>query len=273
MQRLCHRLPDRLEWLRATVAEYIGEEIGHEQWILDDIAAAGGDPVAARDRPPLPATELMVAYAYDQVNRVNPVGLFGMAYVLEGTSVALAGRAADSLRRSLSLPKSAFRYLTSHGSLDQEHIQVLAGLLDRLADPADRSAVIHAASMFYRLCEWGGIDILINLAGVLDLRRFQDSDPANVSRLLAVNLEAPMLLTREVLPGMLQRGHGRIVNVGSMFGSIAFPLFASYSATKFALRGFSRALRRELVSYVQGRAGEMPQSRSRVGPAPGNSIP
>jgi len=82
-----------------------------------------------------------------------------------------------------------------------------------------------------------------------------------------------MLLTREVLPGMLQRGHGRIVNVGSMFGSIAFPLFASYSATKFALRGFSRALRRELVSYVQGRAGEMPQSRSRVGPAPGNSIP
>jgi len=145
------RLPDRLEWLRETVAEYIGEEIGHEQWILDDIAAAGGDPVAARDRPPLPATELMVAYAYDLVNRVNPVGLFGMVYVLEGTSVALASRAADSLRRSLGLPKSAVRYLTSHGSLDQEHIQVLAGLLERLADPADRAAVIHAAAMFYRL--------------------------------------------------------------------------------------------------------------------------
>ena len=108
--------------------------------------------------------------------------------------------------------------------------------------------------------EWGGIDILINLAGILDLRRFQDADPATVSRLLAVNVEAPMLLTREVLPGMVQRGHGRIVNVGSMFGSIAFPLFATYSATKFALRGFSQALRRELagtgvgVTYIAPRA-------------------
>jgi len=145
------RLPGRLGWLQATVAEYIGEEIGHEQWILDDIAAAGGDPDAARDTPPLPATELMVAYAYDLVARVNPVGLFGMVYVLEGTSVALASRAAETLGNSLGLPRSAFRYLSSHGSLDQEHIQVLAGLLDRLTDAGDRGAVIHAAAMFYRL--------------------------------------------------------------------------------------------------------------------------
>ncbi|MCG6943148.1 MAG: iron-containing redox enzyme family protein [Thiohalocapsa sp.] len=161
------RLPDRLDWLGVTVAEYIGEEIGHEQWILDDIAAAGGDREAARDTPPLPATELMVAYAYDLVNRVNPVGLFGMVYVLEGTSVALASRAAETLRHSLGLPKSAFRYLSSHGSLDQAHIRVLAGLLDRLTDPADRAAVTHAASMFYRL--YG--DIFRSLSNQGDIAR------------------------------------------------------------------------------------------------------
>ncbi|MFN2166172.1 MAG: TenA family transcriptional regulator [Anaerolineae bacterium] len=145
------RLPSRLEWLRSAVAEYISEEIGHEQWILDDIAAAGGDPETVRKAAPLPATEIMVACAYDLVARGNPVGFFGMVFVLEGTSVALASRAADALRRRLGLPKEAFRYLTSHGSLDQEHIGVLQSLLDRLEDPDDRAAVLHGAVLFYRL--------------------------------------------------------------------------------------------------------------------------
>ena len=66
------RLPERLAWLRRPVAEYIDEEIGHEEWILNDIAAAGGDAEAVRkSRPGLPA-EVMVAYAYDLVNRGNP---------------------------------------------------------------------------------------------------------------------------------------------------------------------------------------------------------
>lgn len=108
--------------------------------------------------------------------------------------------------------------------------------------------------------EWGGVDLLINLAGVLDFCRYQDEDPGMVSRLLKINLEAPMQLTRAVLPGMIERRQGRIVNVGSMFGSIGYPLFAAYSASKFALRGFSQALRRELagtgvgVTYVSPRA-------------------
>lgn len=111
---------------------------------------------------------------------------------------------------------------------------------------------------------WGGADVLINLAGVLDFRPFQDEDPAMLQRMIQVNIEAPMQLARAFLPGMLERGHGRIVNVGSMFGSIGFPFFAAYSATKFALRGYSQALRRELagsgvgVTYVSPRAVNTP---------------
>ena len=74
---------------RAALDEYIAEETGHEQWILNDIARAGGDAEAARRGPPRAATELMVAYAHDYVRRVNPMGMFGMVYVLEGTSIAL----------------------------------------------------------------------------------------------------------------------------------------------------------------------------------------
>lgn len=145
------RLPDRLGWLRAALGEYIEEEVGHEEWILDDIRACGGDADAARDAAPAVATELMVAYAYDTIMRRNPVGLFGMVFVLETTSAALAGDAAQAIRGRLQLPANAFRYLTSHGSLDQEHIQFFQSLVNRFEDPDDIAALLHCGRMFYRL--------------------------------------------------------------------------------------------------------------------------
>jgi len=145
------RLPSRLEWLRSAVAEYIEEELGHQEWILDDIRHAGGDPGRVREGQPAAATELMVAYAWDTVQRRNPAGFFGMVLVLEGTSVALATRAADAIESSLALPRNAFSYLRSHGDLDQAHIGFFESLMDRLDDAGDRAAVVHAARMFYRL--------------------------------------------------------------------------------------------------------------------------
>lgn len=145
------QLPERLNWLRSAVAEYISEEIGHEEWILNDIRATGADADAVRNGPPGLATELMVAYAYDTVMRNNPAGFFGMVFVLEGTSIALATRAAAITRDALGLPAQAFSYLTSHGSLDQEHMQFFAKLMNRVDDETDRRAIIHAAQVFYKL--------------------------------------------------------------------------------------------------------------------------
>ena len=145
------RLPSRLEWLRAAIGEYIEEEIGHQEWILDDIAAAGGDREAAAAAAPSLATELMVSYAYDTIARGNPVGFFGMVLVLEGTSAALATRAAETIETTLGLPRDAFSYLLSHGDLDQQHVAFYKGLMDRLGDADDQAAVIHAARRFYVL--------------------------------------------------------------------------------------------------------------------------
>lgn len=105
----------------------------------------------------------------------------------------------------------------------------------------------------------GGIDLLINNAGVSGFGEFSREKPANIDDIITINVTAPLLLTRAVLPAMLESGKGRIVNVGSILGSIGFPHFAAYSASKFALRGFSEALRRELagsgvgVTYVAPR--------------------
>lgn len=144
-------MPDRLAWLRDAIVDYIDEEAGHDEWILNDIDAAGGNAKAVRTGAPSPATELMVAYAYDGITRRNPVVFFGMAHVLEGTSVQLASQAAGVLRSALDLPPKAFTYLTSHGSLDIEHTKTFANLVNRLDAPADRHDILHAARMFYRL--------------------------------------------------------------------------------------------------------------------------
>jgi pyrroloquinoline quinone (PQQ) biosynthesis protein C len=145
------RLPDRQEWLRSAVAHYIEEELGHHEWILNDIAAAGGDAAAVRASHPDFDTDVMVAYAYDTVMRRNPVGFFGMVYVLEGTSVSLASNAARALQETLDLPPGAFSYLSSHGALDVEHIGDFEQLVNRLDTPGDREAVVSHAKTFFRL--------------------------------------------------------------------------------------------------------------------------
>jgi len=144
------RLPERLAWLRGAIAEYIEEGIGHDEWILNDIAAAGGNAAAVRaSQPELPA-ELMVSYAYDLLNRGNPAGFFGMVFGLEGTSAALALAAADSIQRALGLPDAAFSYLRSHGALDQEHTRHLASLLENMTAD-DQAEVLRRARAFFRL--------------------------------------------------------------------------------------------------------------------------
>lgn len=106
---------------------------------------------------------------------------------------------------------------------------------------------------------WGGIDMLINCAGTQNFGDFSRENTLDTNALFKINVLAPMALTNAVLPHMLERGSGKIVNVGSIFGSIGFPFFATYSASKFALRGFSEALRRELagtgvdITYVAPR--------------------
>jgi pyrroloquinoline quinone (PQQ) biosynthesis protein C len=144
-------LPARHAWLRAPLDEYIDEERGHDEWILDDVRACGGDAQGVRHARPAIATEVMVAYAYDTIARGNPLGFFGMVHVLEGSSVALALAAADRIQARLGLPDQAFGYLRSHGTLDREHTAHFARLMDAIGDPADQAAIIHAARMFYRL--------------------------------------------------------------------------------------------------------------------------
>lgn len=148
-------LPERYEWLRDAVAEYIEEELGHQEWILNDINACGADAEKVRSGQPKQATEFMVAYAYDMIHRVNPIGFFGMVLVLEGTSVALATQAGGAIKKSLGLGDQAFSYLTSHGSLDVSHTDFYEKIVNKIESQQEQALLIHSAKNFY--CLYGNI--------------------------------------------------------------------------------------------------------------------
>ncbi len=158
-----------------------------------------------------------------------------------GAHLALAGRSADKLEKVAK-------------SINTDSGQATVIIAD-LADSSRCSEVISEAEQAI-----GPIDLLINNAGLTSFSPFIEEDPEMLEKIMRVNLIAPMLLSRAVLPQMQQRGHGRIVNIGSTFGAIGFAYFTTYSSSKFGLRGFSEALRRELadspigVSYIAPRA-------------------
>jgi len=125
--------------------------VGHQEWILNDIAVCGADAEAVRYGQPSFATEMMVSYIWDYVARKNPMGFFGMVFVLEGTSVNIATQAADGIREHLGLPKKAFSYLYSHGSLDLEHIDFFADIVNKIDDVNDQNDILHVAKVIFRL--------------------------------------------------------------------------------------------------------------------------
>lgn len=97
------------------------------------------------------AIELMVAYLYHQIDRGHPLALFGMVWVLEGTSVGIGGQVAQQVKQTLNLQDDALTYLTSHSELDQEHIQFFARLMDQITDPDEQQVIIRSANMVFQL--------------------------------------------------------------------------------------------------------------------------
>ena len=109
-----------------------------------------------------------------------------------------------------------------------------------LADPAGRDGLIA------RITEDGPIDVLVNNAGVDHAGRLVDVKAAELNGLLELNLHAPMELCRQVLPSMIERSSGHIVNMSSIAGTIGAPGLTLYTASKAGLSHFTACLRAEV---------------------------
>lgn len=132
------------------------------------------------------------------------------------------------------------------------HMGTLAGVMNRYPDrlnwqPADLRTREGRQEVLARAREMGGVNVLINAAGVNRFAFLDQLDEQALDELLDINLKAALQLTRACLPLLRGQPRALVVNVGSTYGSIGYPGYASYCASKFALRGFSEALRRELA--------------------------
>lgn len=157
------------------------------------------------------------------------IGAFiARAVSTEGARVVLTARSVDKL-------EGVAQAIRERGG---EVIAVQADITDDTA----RSNLVKRARL-----EFERIDILINNAGVEDIVHYEWQQPEEIRRLIEVNLIAPMLLTRKVLPDMLERGSGHIVNVASLAGRTGMPYGSAYAASKGGLARWSLSLRAELA--------------------------
>ena len=174
--------------------------------------------------------------------------------VLTGASGGIGQAIADALCASGARVLAVARHREALLPLMERYPQQLFWAGADLTVSAERRKVLAAAEAF------GGINLLINAAGVNHFAMLEQLDDSEINAMLAVNVSAPICLTKLLLPLLEQADSAMVVNVGSTYGSIGYPGYASYCASKFALRGFSEALRRELadtrvgVLYVAPRA-------------------
>lgn len=174
----------------------------------------------------------------------------------------------------------------ARGLADAGAVLVLAGrdisTLQRMATELPHAGVTHAVvplSLGSAQAETQAqliaqqhpdIDLLVNCAGTNLFAACEDTTAEQTRALIDVNLVGTILLTQALLPRLLQRPQAMIVNIGSTFGSIGYPGFSVYCASKFGLRGYSEALRRELanscvkVLYVAPRATATDMNAARV---------
>jgi short-subunit dehydrogenase len=174
--------------------------------------------------------------------------------VLTGASGGIGMEIASALCAAGARVLAVARHQESLLPLLARYPQNVHWVAADLTLPLDRHKVLAAVEAI------GGINLLINAAGVNHFAMLEQLDDSDINAMLAVNVSAPICMTRLLLPQLKQADSAMVVNVGSTYGSIGYPGYASYCATKFALRGFSEALRRELadtrvsVLYVAPRA-------------------
>lgn len=140
------RCDDRFRDVRLELYERIDEEKGHDLWVLEDIVAMGGDAQAARERPPSPPAQAMIAFNYYAADRVHPCSVLGMLYMLEVVSSVYGGRVADAIARNLGrdVDRGGFRFLSSHATMDVEHMAKLNRLVKTIGDADAQNAVVNS---------------------------------------------------------------------------------------------------------------------------------
>jgi NAD(P)-dependent dehydrogenase (short-subunit alcohol dehydrogenase family) len=158
--------------------------------------------------------------------------------------VALVTGGASGIGAGIARVLAAAGARVAVGDLDAEGASA-AGELGIRLDVTDRDSVDEAVTRVEQ--ELGPVDVLVNNAGVSSVTPFVDISDADWDRLMAVNLRGVLVVSQRVLPSMLERRSGRIINISSMAGKEGLPNLAHYCATKFGVIGLTQSLAKEVA--------------------------
>lgn len=176
------------------------------------------------DRPPLSGTVLITGAS-------------------AGIGRALAQRICVEARRIILVARRTERLESLAEELQRVRLGIEVDIITcDLADPRAVDALCD------QVIEEGGVDVLVNNAGFGDRARLEDADLAKLQQMIAVNVSAVVHLTQRLVTGMVARGHGGVLNVGSVLGHLHQPGVATYAGTKHFIAGFTDALRAEVAS-------------------------
>jgi short-subunit dehydrogenase len=202
--------------------------------------------------------------------------LSGKNAILTGASKGLGVHIASALAK-----EGVNLVLTARSADDLENVrdEMLTYNVKAEVIPADLTVTDHIDSLITKSVQkLGPIDILVNNAGIEISSPYESFSPDDIQKMMTLNLTVPMLLTRGLLPGMLKRNRGHIVNISSLAGKTGFPNETPYAASKAGLIMLTHSLRVELADtkldasvicpgFVSG-DGMYARMEERAGPAP-----
>jgi short-subunit dehydrogenase len=156
---------------------------------------------------------------------------YAIAFAREGAKIVLAARTTEKIEELAEEIKVKYNVETLAVTTDVSKEEDARELIEKTLD------------------KFGHVDILINNAGIATYGYFHNNNMEDLKRIMDVNFWGAVYCTHAVIPAMIKRGKGKIVNISSFVGKSAVPVMAGYSASKYAMGGFSESLRVEVKKY------------------------
>lgn len=139
------RVPDAQRQVRYFLYEHMHEESGHEEWVMNDLEAVGVGQADTRAYQPSVHTLALTGYNYWSADRRHPCSVLGMMYVLEVIASVYGGTFSSAIRESLLLQGDrGVSFISSHATMDMEHMAMLRKLLNTVDDDATREAIVES---------------------------------------------------------------------------------------------------------------------------------
>lgn len=145
------KMPIHYEWVSKAIINYIQSEVGRDAWLVNDLVACGIPENETLNSMPKRYIEMMVAYAYDMVNRQHPIGILGLQFMLMTALQSFVGKnnIEKNLHELTDLSQQALSFVNHRSEQEKSQLGCILVALDNIEDEGDKSYIVHVTKNFY----------------------------------------------------------------------------------------------------------------------------